>query len=550
MPTIQCSFEDVKVLLGKKCSREELQEGLRAAKATLEGYDATTDLLTIALGDTNQPYLWSAEGLARFLRHYWAQDKGIPKLTVKKTNNMLHVDPKLASIRPYIAAFTAKGKPITDYLLKQLIQLQEKLAENFGRRRQKLALGLYPSKKIQFPLSYRAVDPETTAFIPLETTKKENLRRILEYNPKGKEYGWILKDLEHYPILEDAKQHILSFPPIINSHDTGKISVGDNDLFFEATGTDYATVQLATIIFAYALADRGFQIHQVLVAYKKGTEITPSIKEEKVSVTPEMIAKHLGLQLKKHEIKELLERAQYACVGNKVCIPPYRNDILHPVDVIEDIGIMYGYDRIEPLPLTTYTVGEAAPKQHHLYLFRDLLTGAGFQEIVSPILSNKELLYQKMNAPDQGTVEIENSMSHTYSAVRTWLLPLLLDVAARNKHVDYPHHIFEQGLVTIRTNDSVVDKEKISALAVHHMADYTEMRQLLDHIFSALGISFSVSPLEHPSCIPGRAGKIIVQKQNIGFLGELHPLVLEKFGLESPAVGIELDLSFLEPKHS
>lgn len=211
---------------------------------------------------------------------------------------------------------------------------------------------------------------------------------------------------------------------------------------------------------------------------------------------------------------------------------------------------MYGYDHIDPLPLTTYTVGEAAPKQFYLNLFRDLLAGAGYQEVASPILSNKELLYQKMNAPDEGAVEIENVMSHTYSVVRTWLLPLLLDVAAKNKHVDYPHYLFEQGLVTTRADDCVVDKEKISALAVHHNADYTEMRQVLDHLFSALGISFSLSPLEHPSCIPGRAGKIMVQKQEIGFLGELHPSVLEKFGLESPAVGMELGLSFLWPKHS
>ncbi len=543
MPTIQCSFTDLKDLYGKKCSLDELRQWLPAAKAELEHYDEKTDTLTIKLGDTNQPYLWSVEGITRFLRHYQGNERGIPRIKMMKTKNIISVDPKLHSIRPVIAAFIAKGKPFTNYLLKQFIQMQEKIADGFGRRRQKVAIGMYPSSKISFPLRYYAADPEKTSFVPLDGTK-ENLRRILAYHPKGKEYAWILQDAKQYPLLEDARRQIISFPPITNAEDTGRINIGDSSIFFEATGTDHAAVNLVTTIFAYAFAERGFSLQQVSVKYHDKTENTPLLKEEAVAITPEQVAAYLGIQLKKSEIKTLLERAQYD-VLEKVKIPPYRGDILHPVDVIEDIGIMYGYDKIEPLPLTTSTVGAALPKIREIEKCRELLLGLGYQEVLSPVLSNKELLCDKMNTPDTGIVEIENFMSQTYSAVRTWILPVLLEMLSKNKHVDYPQRVFEQGIVTRRVGDMCNDEEHLAVVYCNTIADYTEMKQVMDYLFSMLGARCSITSAEHPALIPGRVGDILVNRRKVGFLGELSPHVLEKLDITMPAVCMELNLSVL-----
>ncbi|MBI4441538.1 phenylalanine--tRNA ligase subunit beta [Candidatus Woesearchaeota archaeon] len=544
MPTIQCSFQDLKQLYGEKISPDELKDWLRAAKAEIERHEG--DILTIALGDTNQPYLWSAEGIARFLRHYCGLEKGIPSLKKGKSKNTITVDPKLAGIRPYIAAFTATGKPLTDYLLRQLIQLQEKIAEGFGRKRQKLAIGIYPAHKITFPLTYHAADPEKTAFVPLDGTEKENLRRILAYHPKGKDYSWILKDAKEYPVLEDAKKNILSFPPVINSQETGRVEIGDKHLFFEATGTDHAAVQLAATIFAYALADRGFSITEVTVTYKNKAEETPVLKEEQLTISADQVSHLLGLHFKKQEIKQLLERAQYDVTGEKVTVAPYRGDVLHAVDVIEDIGIMYGYDKIEPMPLTTYTIGAMPQKARFINGIRELLVGAGYQEVLSPILTSNELLRDHMNLTENNAVEIDNVVSQAYSAVRTWILPILLDMLARNKHADYPQRVFEQGLVSVRNGNAITDEEHVAVLAVHHAAAYTEMRQLLEHLMSTMGITYTIESCEHASFIPGRVGCVIVLGKKIGYLGEVHPVVLEKLELEYPAVGMELNLSGLK----
>lgn len=544
MPTIQCSFTDLKQLYGEKLSLDEVKEGLIAAKAELEQCD--NDILTIKLGDTNQPYLWSVEGLVRFLRHFRGIEHGIPKIRLAKTKNMIVVDQKLTTIRPIIAAFTAKGKPLTDYLIKQLIQMQEKIGEGFGRRRQKVAIGIYPSRKITFPLRYYAADPEKTAFIPLDGTTKENLRRITEYHPKGNEYSWILKDAKYYPILEDASSNILSFPPIINSENTGRVTVGDDSLFFEATGTDHSSVQLVATIFAYALAERGFSVEQVTIKYQHKEEDTPVLKEEYVTITPEHIKALLGIELKKNEIVALLKNAQYDVTGNKVKIPPYRGDVLHMVDIIEDIGIMYGYNKISPLPLTTYTIGSVLPKIQAIEKFRELLIGLGYQEVLSPVLSSKDILCHKMNTPDKGTVEIDNVMSQTYSAVRTWLLPVLLEMLAKNKHADYPQMVFEQGIVTKHADETCVDSEHLAVLSCHNTAEYTEMRQVLDHMFLSMGLKYAIIPADYPAFISGRSGDIIINKKKIGFIGEINPSVLENIGLDMPAAGMELDLSALQ----
>jgi len=158
------------------------------------------------------------------------------------------------------------------------------------------------------------------------------------------------------------------------------------------------------------------------------------------------------------------------------------------------------------------------------------------------VLSNKELIHGKMNVSDTGTVEIENVMTQTYSCIRTWILPLLIDVLAKNKHVDYPQKLFEQGLVSIREKE-VRDEQHLAAVIAHTTANFTEMRQSVEAALRNAGISYTIDEFELGCFVPGRAAKIIVNKKQVGFIGEIHPAVLEKFGLQVPVSGCEINLS-------
>ncbi len=546
MPTINFSLKDLQLLIRKKVSTEELKELLTYCKAEVDDYDKTTDEVTISLNDTNMPYLWSVEGIARLLKGVLGKEKGLPKLKINKSNYKISVDSSVKEVRPHIVAFVAKGKKISDYFLKQIIQLQEKLSENYGRKRQKLAIGVYPLEKINFPITYKAVPPETISFVPLEFKKEMTLQEILEEHPKGQEYKGILKNHQKYPILIDSDKKVLSFPPIINSNETGKIEEDDQELFFEATGTDLNTLLLASNIFAQALFDRGFSIYSVTVDHKSKKLITPKPFNETIRIKKQDVEKILGLKLKDSEVKALLEKSRYGFQSYKISIPDYRQDIMHAVDVIEDLAIMYGYLKFEESPLETYSIGETFDIVKFRNKVRQIMIGEGFQETYSSILTNKNLLYNKMNTKDFGTIEIKDPISETYSCVRTWLIPVLMNILANNKHVSYPQKIFEQGLVTANKAGKIIDYERIAAVIADDKADYTKIRQSLDALFTALGIEdYKVEETSHSSFIKGRVGRVIVNGVKVAFIGEISPRVLENFILQVPVVAFELNLTEL-----
>jgi len=545
MPTITFSLKDLQNLVGKPLSVEEVESLVEYGKGDFEKYDKAADELTVDFGDTNLPYLWSVEGIARLIKGILGKQKGIPKIDIKKGNYKVIVDKSVNEIRPYIAAFVAKGHKVDDYLIKQLIQLQEKLCESYGRKRLKVAIGVYSYDKIKFPVCYKSVESDSIKFVPLEFNKEMNLREILEEHPKGKEYAWILQGHKKYPILVDDAGEVLSFPPIINSNFTGKVNEGDEHLFVEATGIELEPILLAMNIMAYAFYERGFEIHSVDVKYENKTVTTPFLFKDSIKISKEQIQSLLGVELKDPEIKALLEKAGYDFSNFKVDIPPYRKDILHPVDVIEDIGIMYEYNKIKELPLTSYTIGQTSKLVNFINKVRELAIGLGFQEVYSPILSNKEILYSKMNVKDFGTAEISNFMSETYSCVRAWVLPMLIDFLSKNKHVEYPQKIFEQGLVTVKKGNELVDYERIAIASANEKAGYTEIKQVLDNLFRMLNISYQIDEVEHDSFIPGRVGRVIVNGKKVAFIGEISPKVLELNGLVVPVAALELNLSEL-----
>ncbi len=545
MPTITFSLKDLQNLVSKNLTIEEVQELSHYGKGDFESYDKESDDVKIDFGDTNLPYLWSVEGFARLIKGFLGMQKGIPEIKIHKGDYQVIVDKSVMKYRPYISCFAAKGKKIDNYLIKQIVQLQEKFCETYGRRRQKVSIGLYSYKRLIFPVHYKAVDPLSTEFIPLEFKAKMNLKQILAEHPKGKDYSWILEGFDKYPILIDDKKEILSFVPIINSNFTGKLEIGDESMLFEATGTDEDAVNLAANIFAYSLYERGFDIYSVEVMYPEKKITVPALLTETVSIKNEQIKNLFGLDLKENEVKRILERAQYEFSNYKVKIPPYRQDILHPYDIIEDIGIMYGFENIKELPLKTYTIGSTLKLNEFIDKVREIVVGMGYQELMSPILTNKNLLNKKMNLDEDTVVEIEEYMSETYSAVRSWILPNLMEVLSKNKHVEFPQKLFEEGLMAARKGENIAEYSRIAVASSHENANYTEARQVLDFIMKCFGLSYDIEEADHSSFIEGRCGRAIVRGKKVAYLGEINPVVLENWGLEMPVAALELNLTEL-----
>ena len=265
MPTITFSLKDFQELLGKQVTEKELIELLEYCKCEVEIINKGD--ITINNGDTNLPYLWSVEGITRLLKGVLGKEKGIAKIRINKSDNKIIVDKNIKEIRPFITGFIVKNCKLDEYLLKQLIQTQEKLSESFGKQRKKVSIGIYCYSKIKFPIYYKAINPKSISFVPLEFSEKLDLKEILEKHPKGIQYKEILHNFKEYPILIDSKKEILSFPPIINSNNSGKVTVKEKDLFIEVTGTNEDEVNLVTNILAYIFYDRKGELYSCIIDY-------------------------------------------------------------------------------------------------------------------------------------------------------------------------------------------------------------------------------------------------------------------------------------------
>jgi len=550
MPTIECSKKDLEKLVGKIFSIKELEIAVLYAKGELDVVDG--DELKIEIKDTNRPDLWSVEGIARAIKPFYSKERGIPKYKVNVGKFGVNVSKKVGKVRPIIGCAVIRNIKITDEILRQLIQLQEKVAGTFGRKRKEASIGVYDLDKLTPPILYTAVNPNKSAFIPLESKERLTPKEILEKHPKGHEYGHLIKNFKEYPMIIDAKKRVLSMPPVINSDYSGKVTTRTKNLLIEVTGSDYKYVEPALKVMTMSLADRGGRIESVFINYGSKEIITPVFSERVYVISIDEINKVSGLDLKPKEIADLLRKARYGVDYDSkhihLEIPTYRRDIMHPIDVIEDIIIAYGYNNIKPEFPKLVTSGGYDKIEEFSKKVREIMIGFASQEILTFTLTNKRNLFDMMNVSPEGIVEIENPVSANWSTLRNWMLPSLMELFSKNTKTPYPQRIFEVGDCVILNPKTDTGTDTIRKLAYAHAGmgvNFTVIKQVLKALVYALGMKYEVVEGEHPSFIPGRYGEVKIDGKKVGFIGEVHPEVLIKWGLEVPVVAFEIKLNKL-----
>ena len=563
MPKIEVNETSFFSLIGKKLNKADLIDILPGAKAELDNWDTSEGILKIELNDTNRPDLWSTAGLARQVKTVLGNKLhdydffSTPDEVKDTKDRVINVDPGLKEIRPYIAAFSARGKAIDDPFLIDIIQTQEKICENYGQKRKSIAMGVYRADMVQYPVSYSAADPVKTSFVPLGFQRVMNLHEILKDHPKGVEYGWIVSGFPRFPFLQDAKKEVLSFPPIINSATLGALEVGNNYLFVELTGTDIDTLLLATSIVACDFADFGYEILPVMVSYPYDTpyghEIpTPFYFQKSVSLAISLGSKMLGENLTTKEAAACIMKA-----GNKVKVdgdnlvltpPPYRNDFLHPVDIIEEIMIGRGMDSFIPEMPADYTIGRLSQAEIFSRRVRETMVGLGFSEMIYNYLGSRKDFIEKMNIEDKGFIHIQNPMTENYATVRKSIFPNLLSSESISANAVYPHKIFEIGNVIFKdSEDNYGSKTKnyLAFLAADKGAGFNDINSYVSALFFYLSKEYILKETEDPRFIPGRTARIYYSDQEVGIMGEFHPTVLENWGIQMPCVGVEIDLDLI-----
>ena len=564
MPKIDAPEKLFFKLLGKEMTDEELIDIFPVAKAELDGHDKENRVLKIELNDTNRPDLWSPAGVARALSTYESGE--IPyydffstKDDEKDSEGRMVIDHESAiGIRDYSIGFACRGVEVDDDLLANLIQSQEKLCFNFGRKRKTIAMGIYRSNLINYPVHYAAVDPDTTAFVPLGMDEKLSLREICQKHPKGKEYGYIVSSYDKFPYLYDDKGETLSFPPVINSARIGAVEVGDSEFFIEVSGPILNDLLLAVNILACDLSDMGFEILPVKVRFNQdtpyGREITvPYYFQEPQRASLSTIRKTLGLDLSREECVKALARMGVYAVSDEDYVyiecPEYRNDFLHEVDVAEDVMIGHGLNLFTPVMPTDFTVGRLSPVEEFSRKVKDIMTGLGFQEMMYNYLGSRREYIDNMHISDEKAVFIANPMSENYEVIRPSILPCLLESERVSGHAVYPHLIFECGKVTVKDesdNSGTHTGNSVGFFASDLQMGYNNAASYIQTLMYFLRKEYSLAPVEDdPRFIPGRAAYVMYKGEKAGIFGETHPQVLESWGCTMPSVMAELDMDIL-----
>lgn len=564
MPKIDAPEKIFFSLLGKEMSDEELVNIFPVAKAELDGHDRDGKVIKIELNDTNRPDLWSAAGVARALKTYETEEIrhydffSTSEKVLPSAERAVIDDESAIGIRDFSIGFAAKGKKVDNDLLVNLIQSQEKLCTNFGRKRKTIALGIYRSDLIKYPVHYAAVDPDKTSFVPLGMDECLTLREICEKHPKGKEYGYIVSDKPRFPYLYDDSGETLSFPPVINSARIGAVEIGDSDLFVELSGPILDDLLLAASILSCDMADMGFEILPVKVTLAKdtkyGREITvPYYFQSEAKCSVKAVEKKLGLAISAEECVKALRRmgVEATCSGDEITAkcPPYRNDFLHEVDIIEDIMIGYGLDNFIPLMPHDFTVGRLSAAEEFSRKVKEIMVGLGFQEMMYNYLGSKKEYIERMHTDGKECVFIMNPMSENYEVVRPSVIPSLLESESVSAHAVYPHNIFEVGKICIKDdedNSGTVTKNSLGFLSSDNQVGYNEASSLINTLMYFLRKEYRLEAVESdPRFIPGRAAYIVYDGKRVGIFGEVHPQVLESWGSEMPTIAAEVDLDSL-----
>ncbi len=502
----------------------------------------------------NRPDLLSLQGFSRALLQNLGK-KGVAKFKIEKPEKdyVVEIDKSVKEVRPYTVCAIVKNLKFDDEKIKEIIDIQEKLHLTLGRDRKKIAIGIYPLEKIKLPIRYLAKKPDEIKFMPLEMNKELTGAQILRQHPTGRDYAHLLKDAEVFPIFIDADDKILSMPPIINSHETGKISEKTKDVFIECSGFNLPYQKKVINILTTALDEMGGKIYSMEIQDpKEGKFLSPNLEPEKLEFKIKDINKTLGLELNEKEIKSYLEKMGIGFEKTKekiyALIPAYRADVLHWVDLAEDIAIAYGYDKFEPEIPEISTIAEESKTSLIKKTIAEILAGLGLLEVSSfHLCKKKDIKKIYFNIKNEELLEVEDSKTE-YNTLRIDLLSNLLKVFSENSDATYPQKIFELGRVFSKDENKetrIKETEKLGIALTGEKANFTEIKQILDYLFRMLDKNYKIESCENNNFISGRVAKIKVNGKDVGFIGEVAPRIIRNWKSKMPVSALEIDLDWV-----
>ncbi len=544
MPVINFSYSDLCGLLGWELPKAVLRERLPMIGADLKSAEDGSDEMSFEFFP-DRPDLYSVEGIARALRAFMDREPGLRSYAVGSSDVELRVDPSVASVRPHIWSSLIEGADVDDLLIRSMMDLQEKLHVTLGRNRKKVAIGLHDFSAVSPPFTYKAVRPDEVSFVPLQGDSEMDLAQILAKHEKGRAYAHVLEGKDRYPVIIDSSGEVLSFPPVINGVRT-TVTESTKSIFVDCTGTDLNAVVSAVNIVTTALAERGGKIRTVKVSRPEGVVKAPDLDPRTVDLDVDYVNRWIGTRLSAPEMSKCLMRMGHGATvtdnGIRVLVPAYRADILHPVDLAEDVAVGHGFERFGHSLPGRSTFGTEDEVLGFSARLRPVFMGLGYMEVATLSLSSAAEQYDALGLErDRAAVTIVNPVTEDHEVLRASLLPSLLSILRKNKHRELPQRVFEVGEVVHGT----MNRALASGITIHPKASFTEAKSDVQSVMQAIGLQCDVAAASHGAFIRGRCAQVLSGGARVGVFGEVSPATLSAFGLGYPAAAFELDIETL-----
>lgn len=281
-------------------------------------------------------------------------------------------------------------------------------------------------------------------------------------------------------------------------------------------------------------------------------------EEGKLTVSSTWVNKFLGTSLSQEEMKKCLDRLDLTTVINgdnlEITAPTFRVDIAIKEDIAEEIARIYGYDNVPATIITTNTEREPKNKKQRLddLVISTMISSGLNQSISYSFVSPK--VFDQISLPQdsdlRNVVKIKNPLGEDYSIMRTTTLPSMMECLARNySRSNEVCRLFELGKVYIPNQDEnkLPTETNILTIGIYGNADYFDLKGVVENLIDALGVNkVSFQRLStNVSYHPGKTAELVIGKDSIGVVGEIHPDVTENYGVEVPCYVAELNLDKL-----
>ncbi|AHG02615.1 phenylalanyl-tRNA synthetase subunit beta [Halobacterium sp. DL1] len=568
MPVVDVDPDELRTLTGHTGkSDDELKDDLFGLGIEYEG--ETEDGEFKLEFEADRLDRLSVEGIARSLRYHYGDTRGVYVPDTNSAEWTIEVE-DVPEERPYVTGAVVRGVDLDEDALDSLIQLQEKLHATMGRKRAKGAIGIHDLTMLkgesqtdeggpERSITYTGIGPDEDTFVPLDDDAERTPGEVLTEHPTGEQYADLLAEYESFPAIYDDIG-LFSFPPVINGRRT-EVSTESRELFVELTGTDQWTIDRMCAIVCYALDARGATVEDVTVEYPDRELVRPDFEVREKRVGHDRIETLLGIDLASDDVVDLAERAGLDAepVGEeyRVEIPPYRVDVLHPVDVVDDVGRAYGFNELVPRYPDVSTIGGRTEESRLESAARQALVGAGFEDLLNFNMTSEAENFESMRiSPGSGDsvvgaaepATISEPYSEDFTILRTWALPSLATVLENNTHRSYPQNLAEIGFAA-HVDDSeetgVAERRTVAAALADHDASYEDAKARLQALCDEFHVDLETPPTDHPSFIDGRTASVVVDGENVGVIGELHPAVIVDHDVEVPVAGFEFELDAL-----